>query len=84
MGPNLGMDSAGHRLTRLIKDHAQIMTTKLVALGLGKSSVFVSRNGEQKRLGTLAYVIHDQSYWGSCWWTNQKRDDVTDNQSCNL
>ena len=24
--------------------------------------------------------MHDGSYWESCWWTNQKRTDVIDNQ----
>ena len=48
-------------------DHDQIMTTKVFALGLG--------NGEWTRPDSLAYVIHDGSYWSSSLWSNQKRDD---------
>ena len=65
---------------RSLRDHAQNTTTKLVAFGLGNPSVSVPRNGERTRPGSLAHVIHDRSYWNSCWWTNQKRDDVIDNQ----
>ena len=63
----------------IIWDHAQITTTEVVAIGLGNPSVFVPRDGDRARPGTLAHVIHYLSYWGSCWRTNQKRDDVIDN-----
>ena len=62
----------------IIRGHAQITTTKLVALGLGNPSVSVPRNRERTRPGSLADVIHDRIYWD--WWTNQNRDDVIDNQ----
>ena len=35
---------------------------------------------ERACLDSLTHVIHFRSYWGSCWWTNQKRHDVIDNQ----
>ena len=60
------------------RDYAQI--TNVVALGLGNLSVFVPCNGERTWLGSLAHVIHGQSYWGSCLWANQKMDDVVHNQ----
>ena len=45
------------------RDHAQITTTKLVVLGLGNPSVSLPRIGERIRPGSLAYVIHDRSYF---------------------
>ena len=48
------------------RDHAKITTTKLVALTLGNLSVSIPHNGERTRPGSLACVIDDQSYWGSC------------------
>ena len=57
----------GQRMWNLSKnyvtDHVQITTTKLAASGLGY----------------LSLVIHDRSYWGSYWWTNQNRHDIIDN-----
>ena len=67
-------------LLTLERVHAQITTTKLAAFGLGNPSVSVSRNGEWTRPGSLAHVVHGRSYWGSCCWTNQERDDVIGNQ----
>ena len=40
----------------------------------------IPRNGERTRPGSLAHVIHGQSYWDSYWWTSQKSDEVIDNQ----
>ena len=63
-----------------IRNHVQITTTNVVALGLGNPFVLIPRNGEGTSPGSLVHVIHDRSYWDSCWYTNQKRHDVIDNQ----
>ena len=41
-----------------IRDHPQIRTTKLVALGLGNPSMSVPHNGEWPGPGSLVHVIH--------------------------
>ena len=41
-----------------VKDKQQIMTTKLVAFGLGNPSVTVPRNRERTQPGSHAQVIH--------------------------
>ena len=46
-----------------IRDHAQITTIKLVPLGLANPSVSIPRNGERTPQGSLAHMMHDQSYW---------------------
>ena len=44
------------------RDQAQIVTTKSVALLLDNPSVSVPCKGEQRRLASLAHVIHDKNY----------------------
>ena len=68
------------RLPYPLRDYALYTVTKLVALGLGNSSVSVRGNREGTQSGFLSQVIHDLSYWGSCWRTYHKRDDVIDSQ----
>ena len=63
-----------------VRVHVQITTTKLVTLGLGNPSAAIPHYRERTRPGFLAQLILDRSYWGSCWWTNQKMDDVIINQ----
>ena len=63
-----------------VSNHAQITSNKLVAFGIDNPSVSVPRDGELKRPGSLAQMVHDRSYWGSRWLTNQKRDGVILNQ----
>ena len=49
----------------LIRDHRQITTNKMVALGRGNPSVSLPRNGERTRPGSFTQVIHGQSIWRS-------------------
>ena len=63
-----------------LRDHIRITTTKVVAFGLGYPFVSVPRNVERTWPDSLSHVIHDQSYWGLCCWTNQKRGGVISNQ----
>ena len=63
-----------------LRGHAQITTTKVVALGPVNPSVSVPRNGKRTRPGSLAHVIHDQSYWANADGPIRKKYDVIDNQ----
>ena len=44
---------------RLLRKHAQITTTEVVAFGLGNPPISVPRSEEQTRPSSLAQVIHD-------------------------
>ena len=62
------------------QDLPKITTTKSMAFGLALPSVSFPCNKEGTRMVSLAQVIFDWNYWGSCWGTNQNRDDVVDHQ----